>query len=328
MLLKLDKNTMTELLKKYYEAKGFDGSVELDVIKTIDAASLEVDLKGNVTILGKVVPFEKKLPESAIHDAIRFMLSSDGYKVSTIKFLTGIRNDKVDYGISERIVSVPYCHGAEVQVKDNHKFFQKKEENKMENIKNLEVYKELFIVVDMVNGFTNEGVLHDTTINEIIPRQLELVHEAKNKGVLIIWVKDTHTKDAVEFKRFGNTLHCVEGTTEASLVPELAPFEKEGVVIEKNSTSFFVAPGFEEILKGCTNLKRVEVVGCCTDICVVNGVLPMMNYFDQHNRSVEVVVHEDAIATYGGPNHDRNEYENAAKLLLKQQGAQLVRKNK
>ncbi len=197
----------------------------------------------------------------------------------------------------------------------------------MEKIKNLNVYENLFIVVDMVNGFTNEGVLHDTEINKVIPRQLELIKEAKNKGALIIWVKDTHTKESTEFKRFGNTLHCIEGTKEAELVPELAPYEKDGLVVKKNSTSFFVAPGFEEILKGCVNLKKVEVVGCCTDICVVNGVLPMMNYFDQYNRDIEVVVHEDAIATYGGPNHDRTVYENAAKLLLKQQGAKLVRKN-
>ena len=73
----------------------------------------------------------------------------------------------------------------------------------MEDIKNLKMYKGMLIVVDMVNGFVTEGALHDTDIGDIIPRQIELIKEAKNQGKLIVFIKDTHTINSTEFNRFG-----------------------------------------------------------------------------------------------------------------------------
>jgi len=50
----------------------------------------------------------------------------------------------------------------------------------------------------------------------------------------------------------------------------------------------------------------------------------MMNYFDQKNRRVNVNLYEDAIDTFEIPGiHDRKQYEDAAYLLLKQQGAKV-----
>ena len=138
----------------------------------------------------------------------------------------------------------------------------------MGKIKNLKVYKGMLIVVDMVNGFVREGVLHDEKIAEVIPRQLELIKEAKHRGDLIVFVKDTHDEDAIEFKRFGNTKHCVRGTSEAELVDEFRELEKEDdtISIEKNSTSYMEAEEFRNLIGDMTNLERVDVVGCCTDI--------------------------------------------------------------
>lgn len=97
----------------------------------------------------------------------------------------------------------------------------------MKSMKNLKIYETTLIVVDMVNGFVNEGVLHDKNINKIVPRQLELLAKAKKKGSLIVLVKDTHNYKTIEFKRFGNKAHCVKRTKEAELIDELKPFEKK-----------------------------------------------------------------------------------------------------
>ena len=200
----------------------------------------------------------------------------------------------------------------------------------MNKIENLKLYKGMFIVVDMVNGFVTEGVLHDEKIGEIIPRQIELIKEAKHDGKLIVFVKDTHDVNSTEFARFGGEAgaHCIKGTSEQDLVDELKVFEDDvdTVVIEKNSTSYMEAPEFRELLEYQKELEEVDVVGCCTDICVINGTIPMSNYFDQWNRKVNIRVHEDAIATYA--EDKRNEYVEASKLLLKQQGIKLVKKKK
>lgn len=198
----------------------------------------------------------------------------------------------------------------------------------MKNVKNLKVYETALIVVDMVNGFVNEGVLHDKNIRKIVPRQLELLEEAEKKGSLIILVKDTHNKNATEFKRFGNTTHCIQGTSEAELIDELKPFEQKDnvITVEKNSTSLMESPEFREIVRQAENLKEVNFVGCCTDICVFNGAMGLANYYDQWNRDVTINVHEDAIATYS--EDEREEYVQSAKLLMKQQGINLVSKKR
>ncbi len=209
---------------------------------------------------------------------------------------------------------------------------EKKIENEKLLIKNLKIYEEVLIVVDMVNGFAREGMLASPLVDAIVPNVVEYVEEAKKENRLIIFIKDTHDKDSVEFRRFGDEPHCLRGTREAQLVDELVPYEEETISFEKNSTSFMFGKnpnfkyGFIEMLDGLENLKKVQVCGCCTDICDTNGVLPMMNYFDENNRRVDVELLEDAMATFDAPWHNSEQYENAAYLLMEQQGAKRVKK--
>ena len=137
------------------------------------------------------------------------------------------------------------------------------------------MYKKCLIVVDMVNGFVREGVLHDEDIARIIPRQIELIKKAQQEGALIVMVKDTHHEGSAEFERFGDTEHCLEGTFESELVKELVPFENQGdvVIVEKNSTSFMEAPSFRRLMEEQKEMNEFDIIGCCTDICVVNGSL-------------------------------------------------------
>lgn len=195
------------------------------------------------------------------------------------------------------------------------------------NIKNLKMYKGMLIIVDMVNGFAKEGALADPKIAEKVPRQIELIKEAKIRGDLIVFIKDTHDENSIEHKRFGEKdNHCNRNSGEELVIDELKEYEynKDTLSIEKNSTSFMEAPKFRELITEATNLESVDVVGCCTDICVTNGTMGLANYFDQWNRDVEIRVHEDAIATFA--EDDRQNYVEAAKLLMTQQGIQLVKK--
>lgn len=196
----------------------------------------------------------------------------------------------------------------------------------MEMIKNLKIYEKCLIVVDMVNGFVREGVLHDDKISLVIPNQIELIEKYNNEGELVVFIKDTHDETAVEFKRFGNTKHCVRGTKEAELVDELLSYENKDntVSIEKNSTSFMESPQFRELVSKLDNVKLFEIVGCCTDICDFNGSMGLANYCDQWNKNVEIIVHQDAVATYS--ENIRQEYVDAAYLLMEQQGIKLVKK--
>lgn len=195
-------------------------------------------------------------------------------------------------------------------------------------MKNLKLYTGCLIIVDMVKGFVETGDLSDKKIKEIIPRIIELIKEAKKEGKLIVFIKDTHTEDSVEHERFGGLIHCLINTIQCELADELKPYENGGdvITIEKNSTSFMEAPEFRTLMAQQVEMNEFDVVGCCTDICVTNGAIGLANYLDQWNRRHIIRVHEDAVATFNEAN--RQEYVAAAKLLMRQQGIQLVKEYK
>lgn len=191
-------------------------------------------------------------------------------------------------------------------------------------IKNLKLYERVLIVVDMVNGFVYNGPLHDIECSKIIPRQKEIIDDYLDNGDLVVFIKDTHTKDSTEFSRM--PIHCLENTDESELVPELREYvgRDNVITINKNSTSFNESPEFRELITNLVNLKRVDEIGVCTDICDFNGIMGLANRLNQENRDVSIYVHEDAVATFNET--ERREYVEAAKLLMKQQGINIIRK--
>ena len=191
-------------------------------------------------------------------------------------------------------------------------------------IKNLKLYERVLIVVDMVNGFVYNGPLHDIECSKIIPRQKEIIDDYLDNGDLVVFIKDTHTKDSTEFSRM--PIHCLEKTDESELVPELREYvgRDNVITINKNSTSFNEAPEFRELITNLVNLKRVDEIGVCTDICDFNGIMGLANRLNQENRDVSIYVHEDAVATFNET--ERSKYVEAAKLLMKQQGINIIRK--
>ena len=85
------------------------------------------------------------------------------------------------------------------------------------------------------------------------------------------------------------------------------------------------APGLVRDIEKMDNLNEVVVCGCCTDICVLNFVIPLKNYFNQVDKDVKIYVVENATETYGAPNHNREEYNEMAYKLIKQSGVEVVK---
>ena len=197
-----------------------------------------------------------------------------------------------------------------------------KDVKKVDNIENVE---RALIVIDMVNGFINEGAMADPYIKHIVPEIEKLTKEFLIDGSGVFFVKDTHEKGCAEFNKFPE--HCVKGTSETELVDELKKYEKYATgVYEKNSTSVIFAPGFMKDINKMKNLKEIVGVGCCTDICDLNAFVPLSNYFDQVDRKVKIIIPENAVETYNAPWHDRKKYSDAALMLMKQAGIRVVKK--
>ena len=170
------------------------------------------------------------------------------------------------------------------------------------NIEYLKNVRELLINIDMVNGFVKEGTLSAPSIMRVVPRQIELLNEAlRSDKAGVVLIRDSHPIDAVEFKTYAP--HCIEGTKESEIIDELKLFEPYALEYLKNSTNLIFAPNLQKDLLRLNKLERIRVMGCLSEVCVLNGAIGLRNYFDQINKNVEVCVHPDAIDTFDVEGH-------------------------
>ncbi len=188
----------------------------------------------------------------------------------------------------------------------------------------LEVVKRGLIIVDMVNGFVKEGALADPTIKEIIDENVRLAKEFMESEDPVMAFRDAHTAESTEFDSFPP--HCLEGSAESELIDELKELGDYIKVINKNSTSGMFAPGFVDYINSMGKLSEVVITGCCTDICIINLAIPLKNFFNQANKAIEVIVPENAVATYHIDDvHDRDQYTDMSFKLMAQAGIKLVK---
>ena len=190
-------------------------------------------------------------------------------------------------------------------------------------VKSFEDIEEVLIVVDTVNGFMTDGALANPDAMHIVSKQIKLIEKILERNGLVIFVKESHDRNCMEFNYFPE--HCLTGSFETELVDELKPYEKYGITIEKNSTSFMFARGFLNLMSLMKNLNVIIGNGVCSDICIPNGFIPLKNYFNQNNRDVEIIVPLDSVDTFDAPNHNRDEYQYASNILMDQSGIKLVK---
>jgi nicotinamidase/pyrazinamidase len=168
------------------------------------------------------------------------------------------------------------------------------------------------IVVDMLRGFLEEGypLYCGPGARAIIPRIQNLLAAERERGSAIFFIADCHGPDDAEFKIFPP--HCVMGTKEAEVIPELSRYASSTTITKQRYSGFF-----ETTLE--TTLKKIKpekliVCGVCTDICVMHTVA------DARNRDYRVEVPVDCVASF-----DEEEHRWALKHIEKVLGARLTR---
>jgi nicotinamidase-related amidase len=167
------------------------------------------------------------------------------------------------------------------------------------------------LVVDMLKGFLEEGypLYAGDKARRIITNIQGLLEQELAQGSKILFVCDQHEPDDLEFKMFPP--HCIAGTPEAEVIPELAKYP--GEIIPKKRYSAFFNTSLEEKLK---QLKpdKIIVCGVLTDICVMHTVA------DARNRDYYVEVPVDCVAS-----PDEKAHQFALDHMAKVLGAKLTR---
>lgn len=145
----------------------------------------------------------------------------------------------------------------------------------------------VLIVVDMQYDFIY-GPLGTKEAQAIVPNVAEKVAKyAEMEQGVIIYTRDTHFSSYLETQE-GQKLpvpHCIEGTAGWEIIPEV--YENFSKVIDKytfgrhdiaqhvwDTCGAMWPTGGERI-----NIESIELVGVCTDICVVSNALLLKSCF-------------------------------------------------
>lgn len=128
----------------------------------------------------------------------------------------------------------------------------------------------LLVVVDMQKDFV-DGALGTAQAQEIVKAVTDRVLKAKEDGYDLIFTMDTHEENYLETQE-GKHLpvkHCIRGTEGWKLIPSLRPLTVGSRVIEKptfGSTKLSYLVSLEDY-------QEIELIGLCTDICVISNAL-------------------------------------------------------
>lgn len=158
----------------------------------------------------------------------------------------------------------------------------------------------LVLVVDMLNGFCKAGNLASPRCDAAIPHVERILDQRVATGDHLIFLADTHAPDDREFEMFPP--HCIRGTAEAEVVPELGRFLRlpQTSLVPKTRYSGFFGTDLDARVRRLAP-QEVRVVGVCTDICVLHTVA------DLRNRDLRVIVPAAGVETFDAPGHAADE---------------------
>ena len=163
--------------------------------------------------------------------------------------------------------------------------------------------KKVLVVVDMQNDFI-DGSLGTVQAQGIVSK---VISKIKSYPADCIYAtRDTHGEDYLESSEGKNlpVVHCVKGSKGGEIRPEVAEAMPQAVILDKptfGSTELAKLLYRENEKEGL----EIELVGLCTDICVVSNALLLKSFLPENRISVDASCcagvtpesHEAALAT-------------------------------
>ncbi len=148
--------------------------------------------------------------------------------------------------------------------------------------------KKTLIVIDMQNDFVT-GALGSKEAVAILPNVKKKIEEYIVAGHEVIFTRDTHDEGYLETNE-GKHLpvpHCIKDTDGWQVVPELD--RKDCEHIDKHTFGFiFWNVKFDgSRVMGMREFEEIEIIGVCTDICVVSNALILKACFPEISITVD-----------------------------------------
>ena len=159
--------------------------------------------------------------------------------------------------------------------------------------------KKTLIVIDMQNDFI-DGALGTPEAQAIVPNVKKKIEEYEANGYDIVFTRDTHQKDYLDTNE-GKHLpveHCIQNTNGWEISKELDTSNASAIIDKPNfgyedwrshlSDFIDIEDGeswFPAMIEACP--EYIEIVGLCTDICVVSNALILKATYPEANIVID-----------------------------------------
>lgn len=145
--------------------------------------------------------------------------------------------------------------------------------------------RKILVVVDMQKDFV-DGSLGTKEAVAIVPAVVEKIKSYNIKDVFV--TRDTHQPDYMETQEGKNlpVVHCVEGTDGWQLDKRVAEVVEGATFINKPT---FGSTVLADTIKSISEKENIEIelIGLCTDICVVSNALLLKASMPEVSISVD-----------------------------------------
>ena len=124
-------------------------------------------------------------------------------------------------------------------------------------------------VIDMQNDFI-DGALGTAEATAVVGNVRDKIDLYRKNGDIVIFTRDTHYDNYMQTAE-GAKLpvpHCIKDSDGWQISSELTV--GESTVIDKPT---FGSVELAKVISAIDNVEEIEVVGLCTDICVISNVL-------------------------------------------------------
>lgn len=141
----------------------------------------------------------------------------------------------------------------------------------------------LLIVVDVQNDFVT-GSLGTAEAKAVVPNIMKKVEQYRKRDNVIIFTKDTHYDDYLDTLEGQNLpiKHCIKDTEGWEVVREL---DAKCSVTEK----IYIKDtfGYKWNTLPWIDCHDIEIVGICTDICVITNALVLKTHYPETQITVD-----------------------------------------
>lgn len=142
----------------------------------------------------------------------------------------------------------------------------------LSEVKGMDIKMKVLVIVDMQNDFI-DGALGTKEAAAIVDRVRDKAESAQKDGDYIIYTRDTHQENYLETQEGRNlpVVHCVRGTQGWEISKKV--YLQGCEIIDKPTFgSVRLAERIAE-LTGEKEIEAIELVGLCTDICVISNAM-------------------------------------------------------